>query len=286
MSKINIVGLGSAGCNIANVFKKYPEYRALKLDTKGTNSTIFHRLKNYNHPELYENNPPKLKTFFRGLKGDVLFIVSGAGVVSGATLVILEQIKHCDISILYIRSDTELLSELRTMQEQVVFNVLQEYARSGVFKNMIIVSNPVLENMLGDLTLIDYYDKLNEAIVGTLHMINVFSHSESFIDNFSCSREIDRISTIGTIDLETGKESLFFDLDNISEKVYYYGINNETLQNDGSFFKKIKEQIKSKKTGDLKVSYGIFSTDYDTNYAFCVAKSSQIQTKGGTGDSL
>jgi hypothetical protein len=277
MSKVNVVGLGSAGCSIAKEFEKYPQYDVYKIDKEGEKAPNFYKIKAHERPEHYEANPPKMKSFFKKAKGEVLFIVSGSGIVSGASLVILEHLKKCQITILYIKPDLELLSEMRTLQERVVYNVLQEYTRSGVFEQMILVDNNKIEEIVGDLPLKEYYAKINEVIASSVHMINVFRYSDSFIDNFSCSNDIARIASISAVNVETGEEKSFFPLDNVREKCYYYGISKEIIESDGKFFSTLKEQIKQKRVNEVKVSYGIYQTNYEHNYAFCLEKSSTIQ---------
>ena len=54
---------------------------------------------------------------------------------------------------------------------------------------------------------------------------------------------------------------------------YYYAINKEKLETDGDILKKIRKQIK----GDIDASYGIFSTNYEQDYIYTVANTSEIQ---------
>ena len=56
---------------------------------------------------------------------------------------------------------------------------------------------------------------------------------------------------------------------------YYYAISRDKLETDGSLMKKITENIKME--NDLKVSYGIFDTDYPDDYVYCIVNSSFIQ---------
>ena len=57
---------------------------------------------------------------------------------------------------------------------------------------------------------------------------------------------------------------MFFDLDIPRDKRYYYGVPEEILKSDGSLMKKVSEQLKNLKQYDkMKVSYGIYSTNYD-----------------------
>ena len=288
-----VVGLGQAGCNIADEFAKYGQYKIYKIDagdnieradwswaSYGISGEINeneeggkYEIPRLNSPEEYEEKCPDMSTTFRELKGEVLFVVGGSGDISGASLRVLEHLNHCDISVLYIRPDLELLSLSKSQHEWTTFNILQEYARSGIFKRIYLISNLEVEKHLGEIPVIGYYEKLNEMIVSTFHMVNVYNHNEPVASNFSDPDDINRISTIGIANSDTGEKKLFYSLDKIEELRYYYAINKKKLEEEGDLFRKIKEQIKS----DIKTSYGIFATSYEQNYVYTVAHTSEIQ---------
>ena len=270
-----VIGLGSAGCNIADEFAKYSQYKIYKIDNglDGLRQEGIYDMPWQDSIERYEERCPDMTNFFRGTSGDVLFVLGGSGNISGAALSILEYIKHCNINILYIRPDLESISITKKNQEWVVFNVLQEYARSGVFERIYLVDNSKVEENLGNVPVIGYYDKLNSVIVSSLHMINVYNHIGSVVNTFSKPLAGRRISTIGFYDEENNKNNLFYSLDNVGEMRYYYAINREKLETDGDILKKVREQIK----GDTEASYGIFATNYEQDYVYTVAHSSEIQ---------
>ena len=123
-----------------------------------------------------------------------------------------------------------------------------------------------------------YYDKLNEVIAYTMHMINVFKNTPPVMNTFSEPVDFVRISTIGAIDDEQEKENLFFPLDNIRERVYYHGVPDSLLKNDGGLLKSITEQAKnSSEGGKIKTSFGIFPTEYEQRYCFTEVHTSFIQ---------
>ena len=128
-----------------------------------------------------------------------------------------------------------------------------------------------------DVPISGYYDTLNEAIVSTFHMLNVFSNSKPVVGAFTEPIDSARISTVGILDLEKNEEKLFFNLTLPRDRVYYYGISNESLKTDGKLFKKITNFVKSRSEENVRVSYGVFETKYEENLAYCVYHSSLIQ---------
>jgi len=270
-----IIGLGQTGCNIAGAFAQHKQYKIYKIDhgLDGFRQDGNYKMPWQDSPERYEKNCPDLNKFFKDVDGEILFIVGGAGNISGASLSVLEHLQHCDINVLYIRPEIESLGAVKAKQEWAAFNILQEYARSGVFKRIYLVSNPYVEEHIGNIPVIGYFDKINEMIVSCLHMINVYNHNESVIDTFFDPMDVCRISTIGFYNEETNENRLLFPLDNIREMRYYYAINKEKLENDGEVMKKIREQTRDK----IKTCYGVYATNYEQDYVYTVAHTSLIQ---------
>jgi hypothetical protein len=273
-----IIGLGKAGCRIADRFTQYPQYEVYKMDVGLKRTPRTYGLKAAPTPEEQEASLGSLKRFFKGVEGNVLFVVGGSGVVSGASLKILEQLKDRSLHILYIHADPELLGETARLQQRVTFNVFQEYARSGVFRKVILIDNSRLEQMLGDIPIIGFYDRLNELVVPTMHMVNVLQHTDSIMDNISSPHQISRIVSYGLVNFETGEENLFFELDNVREKVYYYAINEKKLREQGDIHKRVIAQVKEN-AKNTKTTYGVYPTQYEQDYVYCVAYSSIVQEK-------
>ena len=274
-----VIGLGKAGCAIADQFSKFDQYRVYKVDVglEGLKKDGIYNMPKQSGPEMYEQNCPNLKNFFKDVRGEVLFIVGGSGDITGATLRILEKLSNCDINILYIRPDVNLLPETKKRHEWVTFNVLQEYARSAVFKRLWLIDNVYVEKIIGDVPIKSYYDTINQFIVSTIHMVNVYNHIESVANTFSEPFETHRISTIGLAALEKSEINLFFPLDNVKDIRYYYAINNQRIEEDGKLFTKIKEQVKNQTTDEIKTSFGVYSTDYDSDYVYVVCNTPVIQ---------
>ena len=276
---MNIIGLGKAGCGIADELSQYPQYKIFKIDVDIEGSGCY-SVPAFDKAEQYEKYDfPKLKTFFKGIKGKTFFIVGGSGKISCSSLRILEKIKNLPISIIYIKPDYDLLNEVQKMQDRVVFGVLQEYARSAVFEEIYLISNPDLDTVLGGVPIIGYYDKLNEICASTLHMINVFNNTKPIIGKIEKPKETHRIVTIGLFDAKKNKEKMFFSLDNPRDRCYIYGVREEKLKTDINLFKKLKEQVKSNAEKDLNITYAVFSTDYEYDVGYIIERSPYVQTQ-------
>jgi hypothetical protein len=271
-----IIGLGSAGCNIAELFENNPDYKVKLIDASIEGENCFD-IKKQNSPEEYEKNIPDLTNFFEDTTQKIVLIVGGSGKISGAALQVLKQLKTKELNVLYIRPDTELLGSIAKMQDRVTFNVLQEYARSAVFKNIFIVNNPSVESIIGDVSIMDYNKEINKIIYNSFNAYIKLSVEEPVIDNYIIPREVCRIITFGIYDLENNIEKLLYPLNFIDDKCYYFVINENELKTNGKLFKLIKERMKEKVLDKTRISYRIHSTTYEQSYCYVVAYSSKIQ---------
>lgn len=275
-----IIGLGSAGCNIAEKFLQYPQYSVCLIDTEERDAPTakFYLMDKQESHEDYEQAYPDLSAFFSGINTSCLLILGGSGMISGCALRVLQQISHLNVSVLYIKPEMELLSQTKRLQNNVVYGILQEYARSAVLEKFYVVQNSKLVEILGDLPVIGYYDKINSLITHTIHMTNIFKNSRSVMNTFSSPMPAARIASFGVMDLENGKEKTFFDLNMPRERVYYYALNRSKLREDNNLLKVITEQVTDKTDGGLvKASYGIYETDYDEDYVYSIAYTTMIQ---------
>ena len=274
---MNIVGLGTAGCKIAEAFAQYPQYKIFKInvDIEGKGCYNIPILETAEEYESYTY--PEIKTFFKGMKGETTFIIGGGSKVSCGSLKILEAIKNRKISILYIKPDTSILDEQSLMIDKLVYNVMQEYTRSGLFNSMAIISNPEVEKVIGGAPVIGYHDKLNEVIVPTIHMLNYFQNNKAVSGIIPKAKETHRIFTVGLFDTKKNEEKMFFSLDNPRNKCYIYGVSEEKLKTDKEFMKKVKNQIDSKKEPNVNVTYAIYPTEYEYDIGYVISRTPHIQ---------
>ena len=281
---MNVVGLGKAGCAMADALSVYPQYTVYKLDVglprKGNTYPITRR----DSHEEYDKCEIKLTQFISRMKKGtgVLFIMGGGGLISGASLQVLKQLHkkfNGSIDIMYIKPDVDMLSDLAKKQDKICYRILQEMTRSGVFRSMLLLSNPHVEEAMGEVPVKNYYEALNNFVAYAYHMVNVFTKTPAEISSSSMQKaEHVRLWTLGILGAEKKEEKLFFPLDNPSDLCYYYGINEQKLQTDGTLLKKIRKQVKAKsQLAGASCSYSIHSTSYEDDMVYVGTWTSQVQ---------
>ena len=279
---MNVVGLGNAGCKIAKYFERYPQYNVFIIDEglKKTSKSLG-ITKRATHEE-YDKKQIRMTRFVDQMPdtGECLFIMAGSGNITGASLQVLKFLKRkFQVDVLYIKPDHELLGRTAYLQDRICYNVLQEYARSGVLRSMCIIGNTQVEEILeNNLTAANYYEKINELIGYTYHMVNVFNRTKPVLDNKIENTPETRIYTIGMVDFESGEENNFFPIDNETNRCYYYAVNENVLEEDYKVLKNVNKQVKEKMKDLQGASYQIHSTKYETNFAFVEVWTSNIQT--------
>ena len=219
-----------------------------------------------------------VKYLQEGVMPETLFITS-CGMVSGAALSILSKIKdNTNITVMYIIPEsTELVGD-KKLQNNLLFNVFQEYARSDLFKRVYLLDNQLLSDIMGPVPIMKRWSTMNNLITSTYHMINVFEHTQPVLTTTTTRINTARVSTIGLLDNEKNEEKMFFSLDFPREKNYYYGVPKKRLEEDENLMQSIQRDLKSNIDHDkMKTTYSVYSTEYDELFAYCEKSSTLLQ---------
>jgi hypothetical protein len=270
-----IVGLGQAGCKIAQLFKSHEQYHVELLDEdKG--------IKKCKTVEDYDsvNYKPRKKAIKEAREG-ILF-VCGSGKIAGATLRVLEGLKHVRMQVVYLIPDLEFLSQVELKRNKVHFNVLQQYARSGMIGELTLIDNKTIIELVGHGTVYSYFDKVNHYIYSVIHTLNYCNNVDPEFGSLHKQKNISRISTLGYGLLENSEEKLFFSLDNITETSYIININEEELANDVTVLPNVKAMTKENKNLGRETSFAIWSTEEEDSYYYCKHYTHFIQEKKNT----
>jgi hypothetical protein len=272
----SLIGLGRAGCNFVKCMESYPEYDCYYVNTERVEGNCL-LLPRQQTAEQYEENMPDCSEFFAKVKDKVILVLGGSGSISACTLRILEVLKHKKIEVFYFRPDISLLSGNSLLIERAVFGILQEYARSAVFDRLWVIGNEDVAEIIGGLSIKNYYSSINDYVSRAFHFINIFENSEHLFGNMSGAKPTSRIATIGVYDLQSGSEKLLYDLGDLSEKKMFFAITDNDLENNRGILKSITDKVKQFNIDKNLAEFSIFSTIYDHNFCYTVNFSNKIQ---------
>jgi len=267
------MGLGGGGCSIAKSF--------YEVAGDGNQLFLFDTDQKYKLPKAKSMEEAEEKTpdFNLGLKNeDILFVICGGGTTSGHALRILEQIQYNTIDIIYVRPDLTLANAEEKLREKVIFNVLQEMTRSGLFNRIVLVSNEHIASSNEDISLDNYHEKINETIEYVYGHINYFLSLKAVRSNLTTPNEACRIVTIGLMDYVSGQEQLLFPMENIREKQVLFGLSPETLK-DRKTLQKIQSHLTNMETGGIVCSHKIISLEISDNLVFTINYTNFIQNQ-------
>jgi hypothetical protein len=278
-----VIGLGNFGCLVSEELSQRPEYRVYKINSGITERGSLSLPSGHSLDEYEEViDQAETEIYLRSIKpGDeVLFIVEGGAPISGASLSILECIKDAKITILYIAPDRVLCSEAQKRDDKIVFNILQQYARSGVFESMYLASKPAIEILVGDVPISEFQQATSYFISYVVAMINYFNHTDPYLSTKITPPIGCRIRSFGVSSLDETNRAvrLLFPLENITGIHFFYAVPTSQLESDNSLMKKIKEHVKMHQGDDLSSTFSVYSTTFDEMFVLCEASSPMIQT--------
>ena len=277
-----VIGLGKLGCAIAEELTAYPEYRIYKIDgdidERGSLSIGRHKDMRSYESEL---DTEDVEIYLRSIKkkDKVLMILEGNDPIAGAALKILQTVNHATLNVLYVAPDHQMISETQKRDDKIAFNVLQEYARSGVFANIFLVNKPQIEELAGEVPIDKYEQTLSYFVAYVVAMINFFNHTEPILANKIIPKNIARIATYGvsSLDKKNSGVNLLFPLKDATDIHFFYGVPKQDLAEDASLVKRIKQHVKDHKTEEVSSSFSVYETTLDSLIVLLVAYSSKIQ---------
>jgi len=106
------------------------------------------------------------------------------------------------------------------------------------------------------------------------HMINYIKNTKGLFSNIEEPSEVNRISSFGMVDPETGGEVLHFSLDNVREKCYYFVMSKRALETPG-VVEKINNQIQK---NSEQASFKIIDSEWHENHVYVEAFTNVVQT--------
>ena len=102
-----------------------------------------------------------------------------------------------------MRPDIDLIDHTSRMLDRIAFNIFQEYARSGLFDRLFLISHELLTAAVGEVPVTEFQGKLTELLASTFHMVATMENTAPVYGNHTTPIDIARISTMGMLDAES-----------------------------------------------------------------------------------
>jgi len=263
-----VIGIGQAGCNVVSCFSK--GHKKILFSADKFPSTC-------KKVEDYEDRCPVFKKELSFRAKECWVFVSGAGKVSGATLRILEKIKNKKINVVYLFPDPLLATPIQLKRNKVAYNVLQQYARSGMLNALYLASNREMLSIVGEGPISSVYENANRTLASIVETIEYFNNEEPVLGSIAKPKEISKIRTFGMGSLEENEEKLIFPLDNIKETGYMYSINQEELGEQNDILSLITDRIALDKEKEILSSFAVFSSPHERSFYYSIKSTHFIQ---------
>jgi len=264
-----MVGLGKAGKNIVKLFKPHTKnYKIIIFDENDG-------LELKNSVEEYDEQEIKLKQKGLSKHDEAMLFVCGSGKVAGASLRVLQALKSFKTTIVYIVPDLEFSSNREQKRHRAHFGILQEYTRSGMVNDMMILDNKKMFEIAGTGTTLKYFEKVNFLIYSTMQNIMYCRHINPDFGRLHERKDVSSISTIG-LGKFPEEEKLLFSLDNITETCYIINIEEEDLDNDESIIPNCQNIVRKNKELIRNTSFAIWKSS-EENHFFSVHYTHFIQ---------
>ena len=265
-----LIGLGNAGCKIVEKFSN--DHKKITIDAGS-------ELSQCSSPELYEQEVQKHDNLLKFDEEECYFFVCGAGKVSGATLALLETIKHKKINLVYIYPEEIMLSPMQKKLNKVAFNILQEYARSGLLHSMYLMCNETITGFIPYITIENIFEHTNDAIVNVFENLIFYLDQKPILGSHHDPKDIARIRTIEYGQLEEDKKNLYFPLDNITETCYINIVSDEDMKRNKDLLNQIKQKIIDDKENNILSSFVVFKSEHAKSFYYAIRFTHFIQKK-------
>jgi len=265
-----LIGLGNAGCAIVNKFSS--NYKKITIDAGS-------ELPEFTSPEDYERKLTNYQHLLEFDEEECYFFVCGAGKVSAASLRLLELLQDKKVNLVYIYPEDILLSNTQRKLNRIAFNVFQQYTRSGLLDSMYLMCNETISDMLPSITIDNFYDNLNDAIVNVFENVIFYLDQDPIIGSHHEPKDVSRIRTVSYGEFEENQEKQYFPLDNMTETCYINIVSNEDMKENKNILNILKKKVLDDREKNLLSSFVVFNSDYQKSFYYTIHFTHFLQIK-------
>lgn len=264
--KLNLIGIGSFASQIVDSLYDEEDCKAITYREAIAGTDL-----ESNEAAFINSSHPVLPLF--EVSETYCFVDCREG-IAGITLSCLERYAEKDITVFLIIYNCQ--SDKERINQKIVYNVMQEYARSGVFKSLFIIYyDKLFENIINnistndELSLNDVDNKVIDKIIFGVH-IYWRLNNETYLDGEKICFG-DTIYRIKTFFEVTGEADYTYgDISYIGNKILVKGLKERLQKQELLDLQKFKKIVKER--GDR---YVLLTSDVD--FVLGIAESKIVQ---------
>ena len=265
-----LIGIGNAGTNLIKEFSK--NHKKISITSEDFP-------KHCKKTEDYEEHCPDFSDRLSFKDDECWVVLCGAGKVAGCTLRVLETLRHKKINIVYVYPDITLSNSIQIKRNKVLYNILQQYTRSGLFNRMYLFSNKAVLDIIGAQPLTEMYDMLNNQIANSIETVEWLNKQEPILGSRLEAKNISRICSLSVGDFKKNEEKMLFFLDNITEAGYLYSVSKKQLEENKDLLKIIKERILNDEENNINSSFAVYPSEHNQSFFYSLKLTHHIQEK-------
>ena len=254
------IGLGGTGNKIASELANTTNSKYISINNKNSDICIPVCKTMEEYEEKTDDNFSILTT----IKGEeIYFCLAGSGLITGACLKILQQIKDNSIHVIFVNPDDEQASKEQKLRNKVCKRVLQEMVRSGMLYKIYLFDNKKIAD-ISDVNIINYYDVINKVICDTFLSVQYLYDSDAIRDNLTSPIQACSIVAYGLSNF-VQEVNLLHSLENPRFIHLLYELSESTLLKKETL-NKIIEQANKNELNSYKVLQGKIDKIYCAYY--------------------
>lgn len=265
---LSIIYFDNFSCKLEKYFSKR------NFDYNKEIITIENKLKN--SPESVETHFIQKEGIPSIIDSERLWVILEAGnAINFGVLSFLEKYQKSSVSIIYLIPNLKFFSDFSLKTHKIVYNVLQEYARSGKLERFCIFDFKEIEKWFDNLSFMNYDDLVFDTIS---YILITDDYTKNTEPKYSTVKEVSdsaRIETFSLIDINTNVERKCYNILIPREVIYNYIVDKEKLESS-IFRKNIYDFLETKGTEETKFMFSLFE-EQQQNICLGVQKSSMIQ---------
>lgn len=271
----SIVAIGEQAFYFADSLSSYPEYNIYSF----ANTKAEFKLPVFTQAERYEEPIDGLKEYLATSSNEIICVVSGGEPVSLSTLVILEELKEKDIEVVYLMPNKQLLNEGKTRINNLVYGVLQEMTRSGVFKRFYLFELELVRKIMTKTALSEIQKSIAENCARHYHTYKWLASQEAVFSLEEEPSEKCVISSISYCDFDLTTESELGMIRFTREQEVLYGLSENKIKEDTELYDKVMKSFTDFKKEDVKSSFKVFPVPYEEDIIYVRNSTSAPQNK-------